>query len=183
MVPRALIAVDVQHDFCAGGALAVPDGDAVVPRLNELARSGDFDLVVATRDWHPRDHGSFTEQGGTWPVHCVQGTPGAELHAGLDREAIDVVVDKGQDAGTDGYSGFDGTDLAALLREHGVQEVVVAGLATDFCVRATALEALEAGFRVTLDAGASRGIDVRPGDVARTLDEVRAAGGAVAGAP
>jgi nicotinamidase/pyrazinamidase len=176
---RALIAVDVQRDFAPGGALAVPDGDAVVPRLDELMRSGGFDLVVATRDWHPPDHGSFAAQGGPWPEHCVQGTPGAELVDGLDRGRIDVVVDKGTDPGTEGYSGFDGTGLASLLRERGVDEVVIGGLATDFCVRATALDALEAGFAVTVDMRAARGIDVTPGDVDRALDEVRAAGGRV----
>lgn len=179
MSRRALIAVDVQNDFAPGGALAVPDGDAVVPVLNELARSGRFDLVVATRDWHPADHGSFAARGGPWPEHCVAGTPGAELVAGLDRGAIDVVVDKGTDPATDGFSGFDGTDLADLLREHGVEEVVVAGLATDFCVRATALDALRAGLAVTVDTSASRGIDAQPGDVDRALEEVRAAGGRV----
>jgi nicotinamidase/pyrazinamidase len=180
MPRRALIAVDVQNDFSPGGALAVPAGDEVVPRLNALMRDGGFDLVVATRDWHPADHGSFAAQGGPWPEHCVAGTPGAELVDGLDREAIDVVVDKGTDPGTEGYSGFDGTSLAALLRDRGIEEVVVAGLATDYCVRATALHALEAGFATTVDTSASRGIDVRPGDVDRALGEVRAAGGTVA---
>lgn len=177
---RALVAVDVQVDFAPGGALPVPRGDEVAGRLNELARSGDFDLVVATRDWHPAHHASFAAQGGPWPEHCVAGTPGAELVPGLDRGAIDVVVDKGTDPETEGYSGFDGTPLAALLREHGIEELVVGGLATDYCVRATALDALREGFRVTVDTAASRGIDVAPGDVDRALDEVRAAGGTVA---
>lgn len=177
MAPRrALIAVDVQADFAPGGALAVPHGDEVVGPLNELARSGAFDLVVATRDWHPATHASFAEQGGPWPEHCVAGTLGAQLVGGLDRDAIDVVVDKGTDPSTEGYSGFEGTGLAGLLREHGIEEVVVAGLATDFCVRATALDALAAGFRVTVDTAASRGI----GDIEAALDEVRSAGGTIA---
>jgi nicotinamidase/pyrazinamidase len=175
----ALVIVDFQNDFAPGGALAVPHGDEAAERLNALAASGDYDLVVATRDWHPPDHGSFTDRGGIWPEHCVAGTPGAELHPALDRRRVDVVVDKGRDPATEGYSGFDGTDLAALLRERGIDRVTVAGLATDYCVRATALDALDEGFAVTLDAAGSRGIDAEPGDVDRALDEVRAAGGEV----
>jgi nicotinamidase/pyrazinamidase len=176
---EALVIVDFQNDFTPGGALAVPDGDAIAERLNALAASGDYDLVVATRDWHPPDHGSFAARGGIWPEHCVAGTPGAELHAALDAARVDVIVDKGEDPATEGYSGFDGTDLAALLRERGIDHVTVAGLATDYCVRATALDALREGFAVTLDSAASRGIDAEPGDVDRALDEVRAAGGEV----
>ena len=177
---RALVIVDFQNDFTPGGALGVPDGDAIADRLNALAASGDYDLVVATRDWHPPDHGSFAERGGPWPPHCVQGTPGAELHPALDRSRIDVVVDKGQDPGTEGYSGFEGTDLERLLRERRVTEVTVVGLATDYCVKNTALDALRNGFQVTVDSSGVRGVEVEPGDSERALDEVRAAGGAVA---
>jgi nicotinamidase/pyrazinamidase len=176
---KALVIVDFQNDFAPGGALAVPHGDEVADRLNALAASGDYELVVATRDWHPPDHGSFSARGGIWPDHCVAGTPGAELHAALDAQRVDVIVDKGQDPATEGYSGFDGTNLAALLRERGIDHVTVAGLATDYCVRATALDALREGFGVTLDTAGSRGIDAEPGDVDRALDEVRAAGGEV----
>src|SRR4051812_34629762 len=119
---KALIIVDFQNDFTPGGALAVPDGDAIAGKLNALAASPEFDLVVATRDWHPPDHGSFAEQGGPWPAHCVQDTDGAQLHPALDASHIDVVVDKGTDPTTEGYSGFDGTGLAALLEERGVDE-------------------------------------------------------------
>jgi nicotinamidase/pyrazinamidase len=175
----ALLIIDFQNDFTPGGALAVPQGDEAAERLNALAASGDYDLVVATRDWHPPDHGSFTARGGIWPEHCVAGTPGAELHPALDRQRVDVIVDKGRDPGTEGYSGFDGTDLAALLRERGIDRVTVAGLATDYCVRATALDALREGFAVILDSAGSRGIDAEPGDIERALDEVRAAGGEV----
>ena len=178
-MPRALIIVDFQNDFTPGGALAVRDGDAIAGRVDELARSGDFDLVVATRDWHPPDHGSFAAQGGPWPVHCVQGTEGAELHPGLDRALVDVVVDKGQDPGTEGYSGFEGTRLDELLRERGIDDVTVVGLATDYCVKNTALDALRGGFAVTVDATAARPVDVQPGDGERALDEIRAAGGRV----
>lgn len=177
---RALVIVDFQNDFCPGGALAVPDGDAIAGRVNELAASGEYDVVVATRDWHPPDHGSFTEQGGTWPVHCVAGTHGAELHHALDPTPIDVVVDKGQDPGTDGYSGFEGTALAGILREHGVAHVTIVGLATDYCVKNTALDALREGFSVTVDSTATRGVDVEEGDSEQALAEVRAAGASVA---
>jgi nicotinamidase/pyrazinamidase len=174
---EALVIVDFQNDFTPGGALAVPDGDAVAAHLNELAASPRFDLVVATRDWHPPDHASFVAQGGPWPEHCVAGTEGAQLHPALDAARVDVIVDKGTDPGTEGYSGFDGTDLAALLRERGIDRVTVAGLATDYCVRATALDALREGFDVTVDEAGSRGIDAD--DAARALAEVRAAGATV----
>jgi nicotinamidase/pyrazinamidase len=156
--------------------LPVPDGDAIAARVNELVASGDFDLVVATRDWHPADHASFKEQGGPWPPHCVQGTPGAELHPSLPREAVDVVVDAGYEPGLEGYSGFEETNLASVLREHGIDEVTVVGLATDYCVKHTAADALAQGLRVTIDRGGIRGIDVEPGDSERALEELRAAG-------
>ncbi len=171
---RALIVVDVQNDFCPGGALAVPDGDAVVEGVNRLAAQSEF--VVATRDWHPADHGSFVEQGGPWPVHCVAGTSGAELHAGIDADLIDAVVDKGQAADREGYSGFEGTDLERLLREHDVDAVDVAGLALDYCVKATALDARQAGLAVTVHRGATRAVEVQPGDGERAVAELRAAG-------
>jgi nicotinamidase/pyrazinamidase len=174
---EALIIVDFQNDFTPGGALAVPDGDAIAAHLNELAASGRFDLVVATRDWHPPEHSSFAAQGGPWPVHCVADSEGAQLHPALDAARVDVIVDKGTDPATEGYSGFDGTDLATVLRERGIDRVTVAGLATDYCVRATALDALREGFEVTVDEAASRGIDAA--DSAQALDEVRAAGGGV----
>jgi nicotinamidase/pyrazinamidase len=177
---RALVIVDFQNDFCPGGALAVPDGDAIAGRVNELAASGEYGLVVATRDWHPPDHGSFAEQGGPWPVHCVAGTPGAELHESLDTTPVDAVVDKGQDRTTEGYSGFQGTRLAELLREHGVDHLTVVGLATDYCVKNTALDAIREGFSVTVDSTATRGVDVQPGDSERALEDVREAGASVA---
>ena len=177
---QALVIVDFQNDFTPGGALAVRDGDAIAARIDELARSGDYDLVVATRDWHPPDHGSFAAQGGPWPVHCVQGTPGAELHPALDRALVDVVVDKGQDPGTEGYSGFEATNLAELLRERRIDHVTVVGLATDYCVKNTALDALRKGFGVTVDSTAVRAVEVQPGDGERALEEVRAAGGSIA---
>ena len=177
---RALLIVDFQNDFTPGGALAVPQGDEIAGRINALAASGDYDLVVATRDWHPPDHGSFAEQGGPWPVHCVADTQGAQLHPALDQSRVDVIVDKGQDASTEGYSGFEGTRLGELLRERGITQVTVVGLATDYCVKNTALDALRAGFQVTVDTTAVRGVEVAPGDSERALAEVRAAGGVMA---
>jgi nicotinamidase/pyrazinamidase len=178
---RALIIVDYQNDFTPpDGALAVPDGDAIAERIKRLAGSGEYDLVVATRDWHPPDHGSFAGQGGRWPAHCVAGTEGAELDPALDASAIDVIVDKGQDPGTEGYSGFDGTRLGDLLRERGVDHVTVVGLATDYCVKNTALDALREGLPVTVDTTAVRGVEVEPGDSRRALEELRAAGASLA---
>jgi nicotinamidase/pyrazinamidase len=178
-MPRALIIVDYQNDFTPGGALGVAGGDEIAPRINELARDGHFDLVIATRDWHPPDHGSFAEQGGTWPVHCVAGTPGAELDAALDDDRVDVVIDKGQDRGTEGYSGFEHTHLEDVLRDHAIDELTVVGLATDYCVKNTALDAMRRGFAVTVDPAAMRGVDVQAGDADRALDELRRAGATV----
>src|SRR3954447_26886578 len=134
-MPEALVIIDFQNDFIPGGALGVREGDEIAERVNELAADDRFDLVVATRDWHPPDHGSFTQQGGIWPVHCVQGTRGAELNDALERAQVDVIVDKGQDPGTEGYSGFEATGLETLLRERGVERVTIGGLATDYCVK------------------------------------------------
>jgi len=178
-VTRALLIIDFQNDFCPGGALAVPRGDEIAPRVSELLDSDAFDFVAATRDWHPADHRSFEAQGGPWPPHCVQGTPGAELHPSLDRSKIDVVVDAGFRPELEGYSGFEETTLEQELRSHDVDEVTVVGLATDYCVRATALDARRAGFGVTVDRAGVRGIDVEPGDSERALDELRAAGATV----
>jgi nicotinamidase/pyrazinamidase len=175
-VSEALVIVDFQNDFTPGGALGVPEGDEIARRLNELAADPRFDLVVATRDWHPADHGSFAERGGPWPPHCVQGTPGAELNNALDRSRIDVVVDKGQDPDAEGYSGFEDTDLATILGDRGIDKVTVVGLATDYCVKNTALDALELGFDVDVDTSAVRAVNVQPGDDERALDVLRAAG-------
>ncbi|HSS59393.1 MAG TPA: nicotinamidase [Solirubrobacteraceae bacterium] len=180
-MPDALIIVDYQNDFARpDGALSVPAGEEVADRINALAASGDYELVVATRDWHPPDHGSFDAQGGIWPVHCVQGTPGAELHPELDTGPIDAIVDKGQDPQTEGYSAFDATSLAETLRARGVESVTVVGLATDYCVKNTALDALREGFAVRVDRAGVRGVDVAPGDSERALDELAAAGATVA---
>jgi nicotinamidase/pyrazinamidase len=169
-----LIVVDVQNDFCPGGALPVPEGDAVVEPINRLMEEIPF--TVATRDWHPPNHDSFAEQGGPWPPHCVAETSGAELHPKLHSSAIDAIVDKGREPGDEGYSGFEKTDLERLLHDRGVERVHVTGLALDYCVRATALDARRAGFDVVLHRGATRAIDANPGDSDRTLQELRDAG-------
>jgi nicotinamidase/pyrazinamidase len=185
----ALLIVDFQNDFTPGGALPVEHGDEIAEPINAIADR--FDLVLATRDWHPPDHGSFKgvavdpekwhgiDPPGIWPVHCVQGTPGAELHPGLDRSKIDEVVDKAQDRYTQGYSAFHRNDLAERLREWDVDHVYVAGLATDYCVKNTVLDALDEGFQVTVVTDAVRGIDVEPGDSGRALKEMRRAGAAM----
>lgn len=175
-MPAALIIVDFQNDFTPGGALAVPAGDEIAERIVELLDSGRFDLVVATRDWHPSDHGSFAEQGGPWPVHCVAGSSGAQLHVSLPAQRVDLIVDKGQDRATEGYSAFEGTDLRRRLVDRGIDELTVCGLATDYCVKNTALDAARAGFAVHVDRRGVRGVDVQPGDSERALDELSRAG-------
>jgi len=193
---KALIMVDIQNDFLPGGELAVPDGDAVIPVANTLEPA--FPLVVATQDWHPANHGSFAanhpgkkvferiELNGLpqtlWPVHCVQGTRGAELAAELNRDRIANVFRKGTDAGIDSYSGlFDNdhrrsTGLAEWLKAQRVTEVFVAGLATDYCVKFTALDAAKMGFKTHLIADASRGVNLRPDDVKNAIEEMKRAG-------
>jgi nicotinamidase/pyrazinamidase len=181
-MPEALVIVDFQNDFTPGGALEVPQGDEIAERVRELLDSGRFELVVATRDWHPDDHGSFetADPPGIWPVHCVQGTEGSEFAPGLDRSRVDVVVDKGVDRDVEGYSGFERTTLEQVLREHDVDSVTIVGLATDYCVRHTALDALRLGFAVEVDREGVRGIDVQPGDVDRTFAEITESGGLIA---
>ncbi len=179
---QALLIIDYQNDFAdPAGALSVAGGDALAPRINALAHDDRFAFVAATRDWHPADHGSFAAQGGPWPVHCVQGTPGAAFHPALDTDAIAAVVDAGVDADAPGYSGFERTDLERLLREHAVDAVTIVGLATDYCVRETALDALRRGFAVTVDRSAVRPVDVHPGDGDAALQEIASAGGVIVG--
>jgi len=176
---EALLIVDLQHDFIPGGALPVPRGDEILERVTELIESGRFALIVATRDWHPPDHGSFREQGGPWPAHCVQGSAGAEIHERIPREKIDVVIDAGYEPSLEGYSGFEATSLEAVLREHEIERVIVVGLATDYCVKHTALDALRHGFEVVIDSEAVRGIDTQAGDSERALEELSEAGVAI----
>ncbi len=193
---RALILVDLQNDFVPGGALPVPEGDQVVPIANRLQQR--FELVVATQDWHPRDHGSFAashpgKQIGEvidlnglsqilWPVHCVQGTPGADLLPGLDRSRVARIFHKGTDPAIDSYSGFfdnghrKATGLGDYLKEQGVDTVYVMGLATDYCVKFTALDARQLGFKAYLVEDGCRGVNLQPDDVTKAIEEMRRAG-------
>ena len=193
---NALILVDLQNDFVPGGALAVPDGDKVVPVANKLLDR--FDLVLATQDWHPPDHGSFAANHSgrrpgevidlnglpqvLWPVHCVQETRGAAFAPGLDTAKIEKVFTKGTDPAIDSYSGFfdnghrKSTGLGEYLRSRGVTGVYVCGLATDYCVKFTALDARQLGFNTHLVEDASRGVNLKPGDVERAIEEMRHAG-------
>jgi len=181
----ALVVVDVQNDFCPGGALAVPEGDRVVPVLNRYAErfAARGAPVFASRDWHPARTTHFAEYGGAWPPHCVQETPGAALHAALRLPAGAEVVSKGTGAEEDAYSCFqaraaDGTDFSALLARRGIRRLFVGGLATDYCVKATALDARRAGLEVVVLEDAVRAVDVAPGDGERALAEMTAAGAA-----
>ena len=171
----ALIVVDVQRDFCPGGALPVPRGDEVVPIINRILGLGDW-LTIATRDWHPPDHCSFTPQGGIWPVHCVAGTPGAAFHPELDAGRIRQVVSKATTREAEAYSGFQGTELQAHLARQGIRRIFVCGLATDYCVKATALDGRKAGLDVVVVEDAVRGVEVTPGDCAAAMAHMRAAG-------
>jgi nicotinamidase/pyrazinamidase len=171
----ALLVVDMQNDFCPGGALGVSGADLLAPAIAAAARG--IGTVVATRDWHPPDHCSFAVRGGPWPAHCVAGSPGAELHPSVAGMRFDRIQDKGADRDHEAYSGFDGTDLAAYLRGRGVERVVVSGVASDYCVRATALDAIRAGFGTTVLADAVAAVELHPGDGGRALAGVVAAGG------
>ena len=181
----ALVIVDVQNDFCPGGALAVPDGDRVVPVLNRYAErfAARRAPVFASRDWHPARTTHFAPYGGAWPPHCVQDTPGAALHAALRLPAGAEVVSKGLGAEEDAYSCFqaraaDGMEFPALLARRGIRRLFVGGLATDYCVKATALDARRAGLEVVVLEDAVRAVDVAPGDGERALAEMTAAGAA-----
>ena len=180
----ALVLVDVQRDFCAGGALAVPGGDEVVPVLNrwieEAARVGA--PVYASRDWHPVDHVSFQAQGGPWPPHCVRDTLGAELHPDLALPTLATVVSKGTTPDRDAYSAFAGTDLAEHLRNDSVSRVWVGGLALDYCVKATVLDAIGEGLEVHLIPDGTRPVNVQPHDGDAALAEMEAAGAHLQGA-
>ncbi|RPI27044.1 MAG: nicotinamidase [Acidobacteria bacterium] len=182
----ALLVVDVQNDFCPGGALAVQGGDEVVPELNRWVERfvQEGRPIAYTRDWHPRDHCSFREKGGPWPVHCVRETPGANLHPGLNVRG--PIFDKAFEPGTEAYSGFGGflraegqiTDLslAEWLRKQGIKHVYVGGLTTDYCVRTTTLDALRERFEVTVLSQATRAVNVQPDDGRRAMEEMKRGG-------
>jgi len=181
---RALICVDAQNDFMPNGALPVTEGDKIVSIINGIRDK--FDVVVFTQDWHPTGHCSFVEQGGPWPIHCVASSLGARLHKDLivkDGAAdLDMFLYKGTNVDVDSYSGFwdnerkTNTGLADRLRDRNVDEVYICGLATDYCVKFTALDAVDAKIKTTLILDACRGVNVNPGDVDKAIDEMRAAG-------
>ncbi len=193
---RALIVIDLQNDFMPGGSLPVPDGDAVVPVVNRVMRN--FDLVVVSQDWHPAGHGSFASQHPgkkpgevvdlngldqiLWPDHCVEDTEGAAFHDDVATDHIAKIFHKGTDLGLDSYSTFfdnahrKSTGMGDYLREQGVTDVYLLGLATDYCVKFSALDAVECGFKVHVIDDGCRGIDLHAGDVSKALDEMRAAG-------
>ena len=196
MTKRALVLVDLQYDFMPGGALAVAHGDATLPVARRMMTK--FDTVVATQDWHPPDHGSFAANHPgkkpyemidlhglpqvLWPVHCVQGSHGAELHATLDAKRITKVFQKGTDPTVDSYSGFHdnghrkATGLGDWLREQKIDQVYVLGLATDYCVKFTALDARKEGFDVFLIEDGCRAVELAPGDGDKAIAEMREAG-------
>lgn len=200
---KTLLLIDIQNDFLPGGALAVPEGDLIVPVVNALMPG--FDLVVATQDWHPPDHGSFAanhpgravfSQGELdglpqtfWPVHCVRNTGGALFAPGLDTRRINRVFSKGMNPAIDSYSGFfdnghrASTGMGEWLREAGAKELWVAGLATDYCVKFTVLDALRDGFSVHVLRDACRGVDLTPGDCGRAVSEMKAAGAKIERTP
>lgn len=174
----ALLVIDVQNDFLPGGRLPVPRGDEVIPPLNGcMERFHRKNLpIFATRDWHPPDHGSFQAQGGLWPPHCIAGSSGADFAKALALPPETCIISKGSLPEDSGYSGFSGTDLAARLRYLGVRTLYVGGLATDYCVLNTIIDALRLGFRTHLLIDAVRAVDVHPGDGERALGEMRRQG-------
>jgi nicotinamidase/pyrazinamidase len=180
---KALIVVDVQNDFCPGGSLAVADGNDVVAPLNKLMKEflDRGEPVYKTRDWHPEKTKHFATYGGTWPIHCVQNTDGAEFHPDLLQDPRITVISKGFDERADGYSGFDGTQLAQLLRDEGVNEVWVGGLATDYCVKQTVIDGISNGFKVKALAEAMRPVNVNPDDGRKAIAEMKAAGAEIVG--
>lgn len=175
----ALILVDIQNDFCPGGALAVNEGDQIVPIANQLIRA--FPLVISTQDWHPANHISFKERGGPWPPHCVQGTRGAELHPDVRTDTIAHYFRKASSPEKDDYSEFEGKDargrsLDELLKSHGVGKLYVVGLATDYCVLETVLDGIKYGYEVYAVTDAMRAVNVNPDDGQKALQKMAQAG-------
>lgn len=170
----ALIVVDPQNDFFPGGALPVAEGNRIIDPLNSVLPR--FRRVYATRDWHPKNHSSFQAEGGPWPYHCVQGSEGAKFNPELKTDEIDSVVSTGYERDLAGYSGFEGTDLEQLLRADGITRVFIGGLATDYCVKATALDAKKNGFEVVVLTDAIAAVKVKPEDERQALEAMQLAG-------
>ena len=181
----ALLIVDVQNDFCPGGALAVREGDQVVPILNKWIEEAEAAgvPVFASRDWHPANHISFKERGGPWPPHCIQNTFGAAFHPDLKLPPGVEIISKAETSDSDSYSAFGGTDLSERLRAAGIKRLWVGGLAQDYCVRASALDALKDGFETHLVVSATRPVNLNPDDGHRALEEIRRAGGILEDSP
>jgi len=178
-VDAALILVDIQNDFCPGGALAVNEGDHIVPAVNRLIP--EFPLVISTQDWHPENHISFKEQGGPWPPHCVQGTRGAELHSDLKTDTIAHYFRKASSPDKDDYSEFAGKDdrgrsLDQVLKRHGVKTLYAVGLATDYCVLETVIDGLRLGYEVYAVTDAMRAVNVNPADGEKALQKMASSG-------
>ena len=165
----ALIIGDIQNDFCQGGALPVPEGEQVIPALNDYIKIFKNPRIFATRDWHPPNHISFKAQGGPWPPHCIQDTEGAKFHPDLKLPRNTTIISKAMDPKKEAYSGFEGTELANMLRKAGVTRVFVGGLTTDYCVKNTVLDARKLGFEAVLLLDAIRGINVKPDDAKRAI--------------
>lgn len=178
----ALLLVDLQNDFFPGGALAVPGADVLIPLINTYIKhfSRQGWAILATRDWHPANHASFTEQQGPWPVHCVQGSRGAQFHSDLVMPPGMMVISKGTDPKKDAKSGFDGSSLADRLEDLDVQTLFVLGLATDYCVKHTVLDGCTHGFRVVLLTDATKGVNRKPDDFQKALQEMTDAGAVLA---
>lgn len=175
----ALVVVDMQRDFMPQGVLPVPEGDKIVPRLNEYIRLflGKGLPVFFTRDWHPEDHISFKEQGGLWPPHCVQDTEGAKFHPELFIPQDNrFIISKGTSRDFDAYSGFQGTILDSLLKERGIKRLFVGGVATDYCVKNTVLGAINLGYQVFLLMDGIKGVDVNPGNSENAIEEMLESG-------
>jgi nicotinamidase/pyrazinamidase len=173
----ALLVVDLQNDFCPGGALGIHEGDRVIPILNKYIAAAQQQgiPVFASRDWHPANHVSFKARGGPWPVHCVQNSPGAEFHPEV-RLPLDVqVISKAHTPDLESYSAFGETNLSSLLRAKGIRRLWIGGLAQDYCVLQTSLDALKQGFEVVVIVEATRAVDVHDGK--RALEQIRSAGG------
>ncbi len=175
---KTLIIVDVQNDFCPGGSLAVNKGDAVVEPINKLIYSfSEHGMpIFFTRDWHPKDHSSFSKFGGIWPVHCVAETPGADFHPKLVRPEPFRVISKADTREKDAYSGFEETELDHRLKETGSDKLVIAGLATDYCVKNTVIDALKLGYSVTVAEDAIKAVNIEPGDGEKAIEEMKRAG-------
>ena len=174
----ALIVTDIQNDFCPGGSLAVPEGHKTVPIINQLLPR--FEHTVYTRDWHPEGHCSFSDAptftDGSWPVHCQAFSPGAEFNGDLHVPADALIISKGTDPNREAYSAFEGTDLETHLRQWGITRIFVCGLATDYCVKSTALDGKDLGFDVFIIENACRGVNQPPGSVSQAVETMAEAG-------